>query len=598
MTILKFKKERLKQFSLIQKFILSYCVLILVPLLIIFLYTYTKMSKLSYDNLLKLTNQSFEQSKNFIDYKLSRIFDISNSIVVDSELSNILTKDPSNYTLNQEVIDLYKLRDFTSLYQYNKDISNVRIYVNNNFNYLIDNVNIFKINSIEESKAFYDLNSMKLRFLWYTQTSIDSKDITYSNDYLSLLKPIKNPSDYTKDIGYLILNFEKSSIKDIVNKINPIDGGISYIVDSSGMIITSSESNEFTKNPVNIDVDIIKYYADNQLPQSKIIIDNNNYYIQSYLLNKTDWYLVNILSEKNLLAEINPQKAYLIYLSLFCAFTSILIAVLFVKSINRRLSKVIKGMREVNNGNFDYYIEDNKTDELGELTSTYNYMVKTITILNREQYDNGKSVKNAELKALQSQINPHFLYNTLDMINWMSYKNQNEEIRLTVKSLVQFYKLSLNKGKDLSTIHDELLHISVYVQIQNMRYNNRITLKIDIDKSIEYSSIPKITLQPIVENAINHGILAKGGENGTITISGYLENDDIILKISDDGIGITDEYIELILTEGSLKSTGSGYGLKNINTRLKLTYGNNYGLAFINNDTIGTTVIIKIPKTN
>lgn len=198
MTILKFKKERLKQFSLIQKFILSYCVLILVPLLIIFLYTYTKMSKLSYDNLLKLTNQSFEQSKNFIDYKLSRIFDISNSIVVDSELSNILTKDPSNYTLNQEVIDLYKLRDFTSLYQYNKDISNVRIYVNNNFNYLIDNVNIFKINSIEESKAFYDLNSMNLRFLWYTQTSIDSKDITYSNDYLSLLKPIKNPSDYTR----------------------------------------------------------------------------------------------------------------------------------------------------------------------------------------------------------------------------------------------------------------------------------------------------------------------------------------------------------------------------------------------------------------
>jgi len=592
----KFKKERLKQLSLIQKFILSYCILILVPLSVLFLYTYTKMSKTSYDNLLKLTNQSFEQSKNFLEYKISRIFDISNSIVVDSELCKILMKDPNNYTLNEQISDLYKLRDFTSLYQYNKDISNIRIYENNNFTYLNDNVNVFKIDSIKSSKALNDLNSMDLRFLWYPQNSFYSKDIIDSNNYLSLLKSIKNPSDYTEDIGYLILNFEQSSIQDIVNKINSIDGGITYIVDSSGVLITSSPSNELTENP--IDIDIIKHYADNQLPQSKIIIDKNDYYIQSSLLNKTDWYLVNILPEKNLLAEFSTQKAYLIYLSLFCAFTSILIAVLFVKSINKRLSKVIEGMKEINNGNFDYYIENTKTDELGKLTDTYNYMIKTIRVLNREQYHNGKAVKNAELKALQSQINPHFLYNTLDMINWMSYKNQNEEIRLAIKNLVQFYKLSLNKGKDLSTIHDELLHISVYVQIQNMRYNNRITLKIDVDKAIEYSSVPKITLQPIVENAINHGILAKGGENGLITIHGYIENDDIILKISDDGVGITDECIKLILTDSSLKSTGSGYGLKNINTRLKLTYGNDYGLTFINNDTVGTTVMIKTPKTN
>ena len=590
------EKVKSKELTLLQKFILSYCILILVPLIILFSYTYSKMSRLSYENILNLTDQSFVQSKNFLNYKISRIFDISNSIVGDAELSSILMKDPNNYSLNDQVNDLKSLRNFSSLYQYNKDISNVQIYVNDKYTYLTDNVNIFKISSIKDSQYLTELLSNDVRFLWYPQFTYNAKTTAYYKDYLSLLKPIKNPDNYSQDIGYLILNFEEASIKDIVNKINSIDTSVSYIIDSHGTIITSSSSIDFDKNSININT--IKYYADNQLPQSKITINKNNYYIQSSLIDKTNWYLVNILPENSLLAEIRVHSIYLIYLTFFCAFTSLLLAIIFVKSINKRLSKVITGMRQVNDGNFDFYIENTNTDELGELTDTYNYMIKTISILNKEQYYNGKAVKNAELKALQSQINPHFLYNTLDMINWMSYKNQNEEIRLTIKSLVQFYKLSLNKGKDLSTIYDELLHISVYVQIQNMRYNNRISLEIDVDKSIESYSIPKITLQPIVENAIQHGILGKGGESGIITISGYIENEDIILKVSDDGVGIPEEFIHQILSDNSFKSTGSGYGLKNINTRLNLTYGNSYGLSFINNSIKGATVIIKIPKTN
>lgn len=593
MTLFKLRKRNATHLTLIQKFIFSYCLLILLPIIILFSYTYSKMSKISYYNLLNLTNQSFIQSKNFLDYKLSRIFDISNSIVVDTELCKILMKNPYTYELNDQISDLYKLRELTSIYQYNKDISNIQIYVNDDFDYLNDNINIFKINTLKNTNALKYLQITNTRFLWYSQDNSSSK---HSN-YLSLLKAIKDPSDYSKDIGYLILNFEESSINNIVNKINTINDCISFIIDSSGNLITSSSS-DFNKIP--LDINTIKYYADNQLPQSKIAIDNHNYFIQSSLISKTDWYIVNILPEKSLLSEIKTQKYYLISISLFAAITSILIAIHFVKYINKRLSKVIKGMREVNNGNFDFYIEDNNIDELGELTKTYNYMIKTIRSLNREQYANGKAVKNAELKALQSQINPHFLYNTLDMINWMSYKNQNEEIRLVTKNLVQFYRLSLNKGKDISTIHHELLHISVYVQIQNLRYNNRIELKVDVNDEIQNYSIPKITLQPIIENSIDHGILGKGNESGVITIKGYIENNDIILSISDDGIGISDEAIESILSHITLKSTGkgSGYGLKNINTRLKLTYGNDYGLSFINKGIVGTTVLIKIPKNN
>ena len=258
-------------------------------------------------------------------------------------------------------------------------------------------------------------------------------------------------------------------------------------------------------------------------------------------------------------------------------------------------------MRDVHADNLDNFIksdEDNKDDELGELINNYNYMISKMSKLVSDQYKYGKAVKNAELKALQSQINPHFLYNTLDMINWMSYKNMNSEISTAVKSLAKFYKLSLNKGNDLTYIGDELDHVSLYVKIQNMRYRNRISLEINISEEINNYLIPKITLQPIVENSISHGILAKGNVNGKITISGDILNDEIYLNVYDDGIGIEKEKLPLLLSSEEIETNGSGYGLKNINQRLTLLYGESYGLSFNSTYGYGTTVTIKLPLIN
>lgn len=255
-------------------------------------------------------------------------------------------------------------------------------------------------------------------------------------------------------------------------------------------------------------------------------------------------------------------------------------------------------MHSVQSGNLDHYIENTSNDELGELIDSYNYMIGKMSILIEDQYKLGKSVKNAELKALQSQINPHFLYNTLDMINWMSYKKMNKEISVAVNTLAKFYKLSLNKGNDLVSIKNELQHATLYVKIQNMRYNDRISLKINVDDEINDYLIPKITLQPILENAINHGILGKGQGNGIISILGYSIDSHIVLIVADDGIGMKEESINLLLTNKLSSSKGSGYGLKNINKRIKLLYGESYGLSFKSSYGHGTSVTIKIPKIN
>lgn len=579
-----------KNLNLIQKFLLTYCILILVPLTTLFGYTYTKMSQIIESNIIDSTKQAFDQSIDFLTYKIYRIFDISNSLAIDKNITNILRNDPDSYLLSNQIADLSYLRLFLSAYENDSDVSNISLYVNNNFIYSNDNKNIFSMDSLNNSKAINIINSTNSRFVWGPSNYFNNSNKPL--DYISLFKTVKNPDNFAEDIGYLKLNFNKTLIEDIINKINSLPNTISYIINSEGIIICSSENTDDIK--FITDLDKIQSYSTNNF----ITISHNSekLYIKSSSINKTDWYLVTILPESSVIAKINSQRIYLFLILIVCGGTSIALAFYFVNSINKRLSKVISGMHCVQSGNLNHYIDNNSNDELGELIDSYNYMIGKMSILIEDQYKLGKSVKNAELKALQSQINPHFLYNTLDMINWMSYKKMNKEISVAVNTLAKFYKLSLNKGKDLVSIKDELQHSNLYVDIQNMRYNNRISLRINVDEQISKYLIPKITLQPILENAINHGILGKGEVNGLISILGYSTNSDIVLIIADDGIGMKEDKLNLLLSNNLSSEKGSGYGLKNINKRIKLLYGENYGLSFESNYGHGTQVKIKIPK--
>lgn len=591
--ILKNKLTFFKSLNLIQKFLLTYCILILVPLTTLFGYTYTKMSQIIESNILNSTKQAFDQSIDFLTYKFYRIFDISNSLAIDENIVNILKNNSNNYPLSEQIGHLSYLRLFLSSYEDGSDVSNLSLYVNDNFIYSTDNKNIFRMSSLNNSKAIKIINTNNSRFVWGPSSYFNNDNFDNSYEYLSLFKTIKSPDNFSEDIGYLRLNFKKSLIEDIINKINSVPNSISYIINSDGIIICSSSNSASSKYIKNLNK-IQNYAINNNFISTSY--NSETIYIKSSLIDKTDWYLVTILPESSIIAEINTQRFYLFLIVIIFGGTSIILAFYFVDSINKRLSKVIKGMRCVQSGDLNYYIENDTNDELGELIDSYNYMIGKMSILIEDQYKLGKDVKNAELKALQSQINPHFLYNTLDMINWMSYKKMNKEISLAVKHLAKFYKLSLNKGKDLISIQDEIQHISLYVNIQNMRYNDRISLRINIDEAINDYLIPKITLQPILENSINHGILGKGEGEGLISILGYSMNSDIILTIADNGIGIKEETLNLLLSNKLTSSKGSGYGLKNIDNRIKLLYGENYGLSFKSVYGQGTTVIIKIPK--
>ena len=584
------KLPLLHNMKLFQKFVLTYCILLIIPILIISSYAYAKLSNIITDNFLNSASESFEQSLDYMNYTVYKIFDTSNTIVVNSTVTDILIRDVETYALTDQIYDFSKLQSYLCSFENNLDIKKINLYINDGFIYSSENVNFFKASSLEKTKAEDCILRTNARFIWGPMWYLNESTV---NDTLFLLKSIKNPDDLSEDIGFLRIDFRKSIIQDIIDKINPLDDVFSFVINSDNKIIASSRDLKDLYDNSSIDLELIKSAA--QFSNQLTTFDDGKFYLQSAAIDKTDWYMVNVLPKSSILSTIKTQRNYLFIIVILTIIMAIILAAYLVKVINKRLFQVIDGMRQVPNGHLNNYIENDSSDEVGELIDNYNYMISKMSVLIDEQYKLGKEVKNAELKALQSQINPHFLYNTLDMINWMAQKNMNKEISLAVKNLAKFYKLSLNKGKDITTIRNEVEHSKLYVNLQNMRYDNRITLITRLDESLMDCSIPKITFQPIIENSINHGILGRGMESGSILISGYISQGNLIIQISDDGIGIEKEVLPLILKDNNLQTKGSGYGLKNINQRIKLLYGESYGLSFTSNYGFGTTVEITLP---
>lgn len=240
-------------------------------------------------------------------------------------------------------------------------------------------------------------------------------------------------------------------------------------------------------------------------------------------------------------------------------------------------------------------------DEIGVLTDTYNYMTGEINELMDIQQKASEDLRMAEFRALQSQINPHFLYNTLDMINWLARRGRNEEVIRAVRALSRFYKLTLSKKGLMNTIGEELKHTELYAELQNMRYDNCVSFMVDVPDELSEYTIPKLTFQPIVENAWLHGIMGTEEKRGDILLTGWPEGRDIVFLISDTGIGISPERLTRVMEDesGTLPPEGSSdsahIGVYNTNLRLKRLYGESYGLTFDSRPGEGTEVSIRIP---
>lgn len=260
-------------------------------------------------------------------------------------------------------------------------------------------------------------------------------------------------------------------------------------------------------------------------------------------------------------------------------------------------------MKIVESGDFNIQMEVTNEDEFGNLAKSFNHMLrridlmlKRIDLLKMKEIDNQEKLRKAELKALQAQINPHFLYNTLDSIAWMARLNQADKVEEMIDALTTYFRISISRGSDFISLREEFTHVEKYLSIQKIRYEKKLNYSIDIPNHLlEYKTI-KMILQPLVENSIYHGIKEKEGP-GEIKITATLD-EDIVLCVEDTGIGMTKEKLaELREMIASGKDYNpNAYGVINVHKRIQVFFGEEYGLTFESEYSVGTKAFINIPK--
>ena len=394
--------------------------------------------------------------------------------------------------------------------------------------------------------------------------------------------------------AYLAVYYSDDKLTSILSDNLSLEGSVSYIVNERDAIVATSDLS--LSGIYQLDYDTIKasFMSSNNFIERNIL--DTKVYAGFYSIANTDWFMVTVLPSPPLIHASNRLMVQIVLIYAVFLVLALIFANVLAHSITGRLSSVIRQMQTVRHGPPTPMESPQAHDEIGNLIDTYNYMTRKMEELMEKQAKAAEDLRIAEFNSLQAQINPHFLYNTMDMINWMAQQGRTSEVCNAVQSLSRFYKLTLSRKKGISTIAKEEEHVSIYVHLQNMRYHDSISFISDIpDELMEYQ-IPKLTLQPVIENSILHGILEKPSKSGTIVLTGWMEDGDIVLLISDDGVGIAPDKLPVILSgEGTSISGGTNIAIYNTHRRLQVLYGADYGLTYSSDVGKGTEVQIRIP---
>ena len=386
----------------------------------------------------------------------------------------------------------------------------------------------------------------------------------------------------------------------LINMLSEINtpNTITWVMNSKGEVFTQNENyffNEIISKSTLIDM---ISSIDTKNSSTVNVINNKgdkSTVAYSYIPNSDGWLLCTMVDNKQIHSHTLILMRNILIFWIVLLILAIIISYFLSYSLVKPLEALKDNMKEVEKGNMVLLPLDNKNDDFYHFKTSYNNMLEKISDIIDTIYKEQTSKRNAELLALQSQINPHFLYNTLDTLKWIALDYDAFEISDIVSSLSSFFRISLSDGNKIIKLEDEFEHSKNYLEIQRMRYSDILTYEINLDSSIKTSKTLKIIVQPLIENSLYHGI-KNTSKKGIININGFLEDCFIVIKVEDNGIGIPEEKLINIISNLKNNIQSDHYGLYNINERLKIKYG---ALASLNIESTygsGTLITIKFPN--
>ena len=397
--------------------------------------------------------------------------------------------------------------------------------------------------------------------------------------------------------GVILINLNMNKITEICNSFQEKQENFICIINDKGELVYEQQNG---KERFAFDEKENRQELNTALGKTKESCFRLNYRGEKYLVTRTDmkttgWTLVSMVPYKSVMSETMAISGVMILAVVITLIVTLLLLNRILTGVVKPLKKLEKYMVQVNPDNMDQRMEILTDDEIGHLSMKFNQMMDRIRNLKEQVIEEQEDKRKYELQALQAQINPHFLYNTLDSIIWMAETNDSNIVAMT-EALAKLFRISLNKGNEEISLERELEHVKNYLIIQSMRYADKFTYEISAEPGVERCRTIKLILQPIVENCIYHGIKKKRG-TGKITIRAYRREQNLIIEVSDDGCGMPEEICRKILSDEieSENISGSGIGVKNVNERIQLRFGKKYGLSYSSEEGVGTTVTYVLP---
>lgn len=414
---------------------------------------------------------------------------------------------------------------------------------------------------------------------------------------VSLYRSINSSKD-GRSLGVLLVDLKFNRIKQLCQSLASGEKGYNFILDSYGNYVFHPSQqlvySDIRTEPLSQILGLIGN------PEQSTLFTNQRYYM-AQSSTQTGWQVINVSDESDMLSDWRYVQTTFTLIGLILFIVVGITTNRITIGITRPVKQLLRVMNTVETGDFKLVGQLKASDEIKELAREYDIMVGRIRELMAANEKEHELKRKSDLKALQAQINPHFLYNTLDSIIWMAEMDQSEEVVEMTSALSKLFRISISKGHELIPIRDELAHVQSYLTIQKMRYKDKFNYLIDVDPSLYDYSTLKITLQPIVENAIYHGI-KNIDTQGMIRIIGWETNNTIFLEVMDNGKGMNktklDELVKCIetpLNENDY-SNRHGMGFRNIHERIRIYFGTEYGLRCSSELNKGTSVVVSFPK--
>lgn len=554
--------------------------------------TITTLGNLLYKNSINFsqnenTNQIIKQINNNIESYVNNTENIINYMSIDPRILKFFN---DNKLENNDLED----EAYKSIYnfvKFNRDIAGIMI-VNRNGGYISDVMNRVSRDSLitEEwySKAYNDPENIQV-FTKPVGRNIDNIFRYSADEVFSMSKAVVDTS--TKEIkGVILIDIKLDAIKEIIENSKPGIAGFVYIMDNNKEIVYT---------PVNNIVYRVKNEWIDEINNEIIIknINGENYQLTKFKSKYTGWETIGVFPESESLRVVEDIKYYSFIAAIIALIIAEFLVVIFTKSIVKPMYKLKQLMKSAQDGDLTVSFNTKYNDEVGELGSSFNNMVKEINNLIKLVQKEEKSKRIAEMNVLQAQIKPHFMYNTLDTIRWMAEEHHEEDIVEIIEAFTNLLRISLSKGKEMISVQDELNHVQSYLIIQKIRYEDKLDYEIEFDENILNFEVIKLILQPLVENAIYHGIKEKRG-NGKIVITGKIDGNMLCFTVMDNGKGMEEEVLNKInkmLSGGDKNRNEIGYGIFNVNERIRIIYGEEYGLRYKSIHGEGTIAELRHP---